>query len=94
MPEIKKISEVKKSAEMQRVSVEIFNDTYHLKTDDPEGLDKIVQMVNFHMKAIAQNTHTFSGNRIGVMAALRIAEDYMQLKKDYDELLTLLNEHK
>lgn len=88
MPEIKKV------VEMQNVSVEIFGDVYHLKTDDPEELDKLVQMVNFHMRAISQNTHTFSGNRIGVMAALRIAEDYMQLKKDYDELLTLLNENK
>lgn len=85
--------EIKKTAEMQRVSVEIFGDIYHLRTDDPESLDKIVQMVNFHMKAISQTTRTFSGSQIGVMAALKIAEDYMQLKKDYDELLALLNEN-
>ena len=86
--------EIKKAAEMKRVAVEIFGDTYHLRTDDPESLEKIVQMVNFNMKAISQNTRSFSGSRIGVMAALKIAEDYMQLKKDYDELLTLLNESK
>lgn len=88
MPEIKKV------VEMQRVKVEIFGDTYTLRTDDPEGLEKIVEMVNFNMKAISQNIHSFSSNRIAVMAALKIAEDYMQLKKDYDELLTLLNENK
>ena len=88
MPEIKKI------AEMQRVTVEIFGDVYHLKTDDPEALERIVQMVNFNMKAISQTTRSFSSSRIGVMAALKIAEDYMQLKKDYDELLALLNENK
>lgn len=82
--------EEKKSGEMQRVTVEIFGDVYHLKTDDPEGLEKIVQMVNFHMKSISQNTRSFAGSRIAVMAALKIAEDYMQLKKDYDELLALL----
>lgn len=86
--------ENQKGAEMQRVKVEINGDIYHLRTDDPEALEKIVQMVNFNMKAIAQTTHNFSGSRIGVMAALRIAEDYMQLKKDYDELLALLNESK
>ena len=85
--------EEKKFGEMQRVKVEIFGDVYHLKTDDPEGLEKIVQMVNFNMKAISQTTRTFSSSRIGVMAALKIAEDYMQLKKDYDELLALLNEN-
>ena len=89
----KQIAEVKKNSEMQRVTVDINGDVYHLLTDDPEGLEKIVQMVNFTMKAISQNTRTFSGSRIGVMAALRIAEDYMQLKKDYDELLALLKEN-
>lgn len=86
--------EEKESAEMKRVTVEIFNDVYHLKTDDPEGLEKIVQMVNFHMKSVSQNMHSFAGSRIAVMAALQIAQDYMQLKKDYDELLALLNENK
>lgn len=86
--------EEKKVGEMQRITVEIFGDNYHLKTDDPEGLEKIVQMVNFTMKSISQNTRTFAGSRIAVMAALKIAEDYMQLKKDYDELLALLNENK
>lgn len=88
MPEIKKV------AEMQRVKVEIFGDVYTLRTDDPEGLEKIVEMVNFNMKAISQNIQSFSSSRIGVMAALKIAEDYMQLKKDYDELLALLKESK
>ena len=86
--------EIKKAAEMQRVKVEIFGDSYTLRTDDPESLEKIVEMVNFNMKAISQNIHSFSSNRIAVMAALKIAEDYMQLKKDYDELLTLLKDSK
>ena len=86
--------EEKKAGEMKRVSVEIFGDVYHLRTDDPEGLEKIVQMVNFHMKSISQNMRSFAGSRVAVMAALQIAQDYMQLKKDYDELLALLNENK
>ena len=86
--------EEKKVGEMRRVKVEIFNDTYHLKTDDPESLEKLVQMVDFYMRLVAQNTHTFSGSQIGVMAALKIAEEYMQLKKDYDALLELIKENK
>jgi cell division protein ZapA len=88
------LPEIKKVAEMKSVSVNVFGDTYHLKTDDPEGLDQIVQMVNFHMQSVSKSSRIFSGTRIAVMAALKIAEDYMQLKKDYDELLTLLNENK
>lgn len=78
----------------QRVEVNIFGEVYRLKTDDPDGLSKIVRMVDSTMKSISQNARTFAGSRIAVLAALKIAEDYMQLKKDYDELLALLDEHK
>ena len=39
--------EEKKAGEMKRVTVEIFGDVYHLKTDDPEGLEKIVYEICF-----------------------------------------------
>lgn len=78
----------------QRVTVEIFGDIYHLRTDDPEGIHKLAQMVDSTMKSISRNMRSFASSRIAVFAALKIAEDYMQLKKDYDELLELLDEHK
>lgn len=84
----------KKLGEPQRVEVEINGEIFRLKTDDPEGLAKIVQIVDSTMKSIAQNTRTFAGSRIAVLTALQIAEDYLQLKKDYDELLALLEESK
>ena len=80
--------------EMRRVEVEIFGEVYRLRTEDPDGLAKLVRMVDSTMKTIAQNTRTFAGSRIAVLAALKIAEDYVQLKKDYDELLQLLDENK
>ena len=86
--------EEKKSSGVKRVEVEIYGEIYKLKTDDPEGMNKLVQMVDSTMKSIAQNTRTFAGSRIAVLSALKIAEDYMQLKKDYDELLALLDENK
>ncbi len=84
----------KKFGGMQRVELEIYGEVYKLKTDNPEGMKKIAQMVDSTMKSIAQNTRTFAGSRIAVSAALKIAEDYMQLKKDYDELLALLDENR
>ncbi|MBQ7198193.1 MAG: cell division protein ZapA [Selenomonadaceae bacterium] len=88
------MDKTQKLGEPRRVEVEINGEIYRLKTDDPEGLAKIVQMVDSTMRSIAQNTHTFAGNRIAVLSALKIAESYLQLKKDYDELLELLNENK
>lgn len=78
----------------ERVEVEIFGEMYRLRTDDRESLKKIVNMVDSSMKIIAQNTRSFAGSRIAVLAALKIAEDYYQLKRDYDELLELLDENK
>ena len=49
-------------------------------------------MVDDHMQGIARKTRTFTGSRIGVLAALELADEYCQLKKDYDELLELLDE--
>ena len=88
------LNEEKKAGEPQRVEVEIFGEIYRLKTDDPQSLAKLAQMVDSTMKSISQNTRTFAGSRIAVLSALKIAEDYMQLKKDYEELLALLDEHK
>ena len=88
------MDEKKSAGTQQRVEVDIYGEIYKLKTDDPEGLNKIAQMVDSTMKSIAKNTRTFAGSRIAVLSALKIAEDYMQLKKDYDELLALLDENK
>ena len=46
------------------------------------------------MKEIQKNTRSFAGSRVAVLAALKIAEELFQLKKDYDELLELLDENK
>ncbi len=88
------LKDEKPVGEMRRVEVEIFGEVYRLRTEDPNGLAKIVRMVDSTMKTVSQNTRSFAGSRIAVLAALKIAEDYVQLKKDYDELLHLLDENK
>ena len=46
------------------------------------------------MRDVAKKTRSFSGMKIGVLAALQLADEYYKLKKDYDELLALLEEPK
>lgn len=82
--------EAKKS---QKVVVEILGDTYPFRTDgDPAELKKLAAFVDSHMKAAAQKTRSLNGQRIAVLTAMEIAEQYFQLKKDYDELVELLEE--
>ena len=56
------MEKTQKLGEPRRVEVEINGDIYRLRTDDPEGLAQIVQMVDSTMRSISQNMHTFAGN--------------------------------
>lgn len=82
---------VKKPA--QRVVVEIFGETYPLKTtDDPERLKKLAKGVDRLMKQMASGVRSFDSTKIAVLTALQIADEYDKLKSDYDELVELLDE--
>ncbi|MBR1729111.1 MAG: cell division protein ZapA [Selenomonadaceae bacterium] len=78
----------------ERIEVEILGEVYRLRTDDRDSLNKSVKKVDETMKEIQKNTRSFAGSRVAVLAALKIAEELFQLKKDYDELLELLDENK
>ena len=74
----------------QKVIVEIFGESYPLKTDqDPEYLKKLASVVDREMRAVAQRGN-FSGARVGALAALKLADEYFQIKKDFDELTELV----
>lgn len=77
----------------QRVVVEIFGETYPLKTtDDPERLKKLAKGVDRLMKQMASGVRSFDSTKIAVLTALQIADEYDKLKSDYDELVELLDE--
>lgn len=79
----------------ERVEVEIFGEIYRLKTDNKEELKEIVKTVDSTMRELEKSTRNyFAGSRIAVLAALKIAQDAYQLRKDYNELLELLDENK
>ena len=88
------LNDNKSVGEMKRVEIEIFGEVYRLRTENPDELAKLVHIVDSTMKQISQSTRTFAGSRIAVLAALKIAEDYLQLKRDYDDLIRLLDENK
>jgi len=79
----------------QKVDVEIFGEIIPLKTDgDSEYVRNIASSVDKTMRDIAQKTHSFSPARVGVLAALEFADKYFQAKRDYEELLDLLESKK
>lgn len=76
-----------------KVIVDIFGESYPLKSDNnADYIRMLADMVDKNMREVATKTRSFSGNKIGVLAALQLADEYCKLKKDYDELVELLED--
>ena len=81
--------------EKKKVVVEIFGEVYPLTSDEPaDYVRQLAKLVDDNMRDVAKKTRSFSGTKIGVLAALQLADEYYKLKKDYDGLLALLEEPK
>ena len=52
----------------------------------------LAKLVDQQMRRTGRNVRSFDGKKIAVMTALQFADEYCQLKRDYDELMELLDE--
>lgn len=78
--------------EAQRIVVEIYGNSYPLKTDNPDRLEKLAAEVDRKMKQMSRSVRSFDDRKIAVLTALQIAEEYQDLRADYDELVELMDE--
>ncbi|EKU71476.1 cell division protein ZapA [Selenomonas sp. F0473] len=76
----------------QRVVVEMFGLTYQLKTDDPERLKRLAAEGDRRIKEMSRKVRSFDVKRIAALTVLQMMDDYDQLRRDYDELVQLLEE--
>lgn len=77
----------------KKVNVEIFGDTYPFRTDgDPQELKKLAAFLDKYMQRAAKRTRSLDTRKIAVLSALELADEYFRLKKDYDELVELLED--
>ncbi len=72
------------------VRVEIYDESYRLRGSDPAYIQRLAELVDAKMRAVAQHTSTVDSLRVAVLAALNLADDYYQLKRKYT---TLENEY-
>jgi cell division protein ZapA len=63
------------------VSVEIYDQTYHLRAHDPEYIQKLAETVDSKMRAVSANGNTVDSLRVAVLAALNIADELMRLQE-------------
>jgi cell division protein ZapA len=71
---------------MQSISVDIYDQTYHLRGTNPEYLRQLATMVDSKMRAVAASGNTVDSLRVAVLAALNMADELARV----DERLRLL----
>lgn len=76
----------------QRVVIEMFGQTYQLKTDDPERLKRLAAESDHRIKEMSKKVRSFDVQRIAALTVLQMMDEFEQLQRDYDELVQLLEE--
>lgn len=73
-----------KSVDMaQSIRVEIYNQTYNIRSDgDNDYILQLAEYVDSKMREISSGTLTVDSLKVAILAALHIADEYHQLKKD------------
>ncbi len=65
----------------QSIRVEIYNQTYNIRSDgDNEYIMRLAEYVDSKMREISSGTLTVDSLKVGILAALHIADEYHQLK--------------
>jgi cell division protein ZapA len=69
--------------ERDSVTVEIFGHDYRIRGDvDPDHITEIARYVDMKMKEVAQGTPVGSLAKIGILAALNIAEELFKERNE------------
>lgn len=63
------------------IRVDIYNQTYSIRSDgDNEYIHSLADYVDRKMREIASGTMTVDSLKVGILAALHIADEFFQLK--------------
>ena len=68
------------------VSVEIYDQVYHLRGSDPAYIEKLAASVDAKMRTVAQQGTTVDSLRVAVLAALNIADELQRMRQRYENL--------
>jgi cell division protein ZapA len=74
------------------VSVDIYDQIYHLRGSDPEYIEALAASVDAKMRAVSAHGSTVDSLRVAVLAALNIADELARLRLRYEALSRSLNQ--
>jgi cell division protein ZapA len=64
----------------QGVTVEIYDQPYHLRGQDPAYIERLANLVDTKMRSVAAQGTTVDSLRVAVLAAINIADELMTLQ--------------
>jgi cell division protein ZapA len=70
----------------QYITVEIYDQTYHLRGQDPVYIQKLADLVDSKMRAVASHGTTVDSLRVAVLAALNVADELLTLEQRHEAL--------
>jgi cell division protein ZapA len=69
------------------VSVDIYDQVYHLRGTDPAYIEALAALVDGKMRAVAAQGSTVDSLRVAVLAALNLSDELLALRARYDALV-------
>jgi cell division protein ZapA len=70
----------------QSVSVDIYDQIYHLRGTDPAYIERLAAIVDAKMRAVSAHGNTVDSLRVAVLAALNIADELSTARQRLDSL--------
>jgi cell division protein ZapA len=70
----------------QYITVDIYDQTYHLRGQDPAYIQKLADLVDAKMRAVAAHGTTVDSLRVAVLAALNVADELLTLEQRHQAL--------
>ncbi len=68
------------------ISVDIYDQVYHLRGTDPAYIEHLARIVDAKMRAVSAHGDTVDSLRVAVLAALNIADELESLRQRYETL--------
>ena len=73
------------------VSVEIYDQVYHLRGEDAAYIERLAGLVDGKMRAVSAHGSTVDSLRVAVLAALNIGDELLTLRERYEALAGSVN---
>ena len=83
-------------SEREKLQVDIYGQRYTLRVlpEEKSQVEAIAGHVNQMMHQVGDNQSRLDYRDVAVLAAMNITEEYYKLQREYDELLTIINEER